>query len=218
MNIVVSGTVGVGKSTISEMLSWVLNYKLQLEPAETNPYLEDYYKDTKNFAFKMQIYMLMVRSKQLKTMVNEDNIVFDRSILEDPVFVEVLKEQGNFNDVDYNTYYDFFNNVLKSSLYFDPKLKPDLIVYLRAKTQTAIDRITQRGRKSELDVDFEYWDLLNKKYDEWYEKNKDILPFLVIDVDNKNPQNILKIIIEKVNELEKEESILKKKIILTTQN
>jgi len=156
MNVVISGTVGAGKSTVSELLAKKLNYNVMIEPAETNPYLEGYYNDTKNFAFKMQIYMLMIRSKQLKNMILKDNIIFDRSIIEDPVFVEVLREQGNFNDIDYQTYYDFYNNVMKSTLYFDPVLKPDLIVYLKISTDNAIKRINNRGRESELSTGYDY--------------------------------------------------------------
>lgn len=191
MKIVLAGVVGVGKSTVSTKLSEKLNFKVMPEPVESNPYLDDYYKNPRDFAFKMQIFMLMARSKQLKDAIDEKNVIFDRSILEDPIFVEVLKAQNNINQIDYQVYYDFYTHVVISSLYFDPKIKPDLIVYLKVTTNNAIGRIYQRGRESEKHVDQSYWDLLNQKYEEWYQKNKNKFPFLVINTNDKNPDEIV---------------------------
>ncbi|MCL6428804.1 Deoxyadenosine/deoxycytidine kinase [Spiroplasma sp. JKS002669] len=198
MKIILAGVVGVGKSTISEMLAKKLNFKLMQEPVACNPYLEDFYSKPKDFAFKMQIFMLMARSKQLKDAIDEENVIFDRSILEDPIFVEVLKAQNNINNVDYQVYYDFYNNVIVSSLYFDPKIKPDLIIYLRVTTENAIKRINQRGRNAEKDVPASYWKLLNEKYEEWYLKNNDKLPFFVIDTNKKNPETIVSDILQQI--------------------
>ncbi|MDQ7982991.1 MAG: deoxynucleoside kinase [Spiroplasma sp.] len=198
MKIVLSGVVGVGKSTISEKLAQKLNFKIMQEPVATNPYLDDFYANPKDFAFKMQIFMLMARSKQLKAAINEKNVIFDRSILEDPIFVEVLKAQNNINDVDYQVYYDFYQHVVISSLYFDPKIKPDLIIYLKVTTENAIKRINQRGRESEKHVSPSYWKLLNEKYEDWYLKNRNKLPFFVIDANSKNPDEIVNEILKKI--------------------
>lgn len=191
MKIVLAGVVGVGKSTISAKLAEKLNFKMMEEPVANNPYLDDFYANPKEYAFKLQVFMLMARSKQLKAAIDEDNVIFDRSILEDPIFVEVLKAQDSISERDYQVYYDFYNHVVISSLYFDPKIKPDLIVYLQVTTENAIERIAQRGRASEKQVDSAYWELLNQKYDEWYQKTKVKLPFLVVDTNTKNPDEIV---------------------------
>lgn len=198
MKIVLAGVVGVGKSTISSKLAAKLNFKVMEEPVAENPYLDDFYANPKAFAFKMQVFMLMARSKQLKDAIDEENVIFDRSILEDPIFVEVLKAQNNISDVDYQVYYDFYNHVVVSSLYFDPKIKPDLIVYLQVTTENAVKRIEQRGRESEKHVAISYWELLNQKYQAWYQKNQDKFPFLVVDTNDKNPDEIVEQIMAKI--------------------
>lgn len=198
MKIVLAGVVGVGKSTISAKLAEKLKFKVMQEPVATNPYLDDFYANPKEFAFKMQVFMLMARSKQLKEAIDEENVIFDRSILEDPIFVEVLKEQNNISEVDYQVYYDFYNHVVISSLYFDPKIKPDLIVYLQVTTENAIKRINQRGRESEKHVDSSYWELLNQKYQTWYSKQSKKLSFLVVDTNNKNADEIVEEIFKKL--------------------
>lgn len=191
MKIVIAGVVGVGKSTLSQNLANKLNFKLMEEPVGSNPYLDDFYNSPKDYAFKMQIFMLMARSKQLKQGIKIDNVIFDRSLLEDPIFVEVLKAQNNISERDYQVYWDFYNNVIASSLYFDPITKPDLIIYLQVSTENAVQRINNRGRESEKQVPVSYWQLLNQKYEEWYVKSKDKLPFLVINTNNKNPDEVL---------------------------
>ncbi|WJG69369.1 deoxynucleoside kinase [Spiroplasma ixodetis] len=196
MKIVLSGVVGVGKSTISKELAKLLKYKIMDEPVTSNPYLDDFYQNPLEYAFKMQVFMLMARSKQLKEAQNFNNVIFDRSILEDPIFVEVLKTQNNMNDRDYEVYLNFYNNVIISSLYFDPQIKPDLIVYLKANLENTIERINLRGRESEKHVDHEYWSLLNKKYEQWYEKEKNNFNFLVIDTNDLTPKEIVQKIID----------------------
>ncbi|WP_308150062.1 deoxynucleoside kinase [Spiroplasma sp. AdecLV25b] len=192
MKIVLSGVVGVGKSTVSNQLSKQLKYKIMDEPVANNPYLDDFYQNPLQYAFKMQIFMLMARSKQLKDSQKLENVIFDRSILEDPIFVEVLKVQDNMSDRDYQVYLDFYNNVIISSLYFDPQVKPDLIIYLRVDVDKAIERIKLRGRESEKNVPREYWKLLNDKYEQWYEREKKQFNFLVIDTNDITPDEIIK--------------------------
>ncbi|BDT02487.1 hypothetical protein SHM_01330 [Spiroplasma ixodetis] len=70
MKIVLSGVVGVGKSTISRELAKLLKYKIMDEPVTSNPYLDDFYQNPLEYAFKMQVFMLMARSKQLKEAQN----------------------------------------------------------------------------------------------------------------------------------------------------
>lgn len=195
MKIVVSGVVGVGKSTVSKQLAKLLKYKIMDEPVASNPYLDDFYQDPLEYAFKMQVFMLMARSKQLKEAQNFKNVIFDRSILEDPIFVEVLKAQNNISDRDYEVYLNFYKNVIISSLYFDPQIKPDLIVYLKANLENTLQRINLRGRESEKHVSHQYWGLLNKKYEQWYEKEKNNFNFLVIDTNNLTPNEIVEKII-----------------------
>ncbi|WP_342263656.1 deoxynucleoside kinase [Spiroplasma endosymbiont of Clivina fossor] len=199
MRIILSGVVGAGKSTISEKLSKrYADYLLMNEPVKENPYLDEYYRNPQQTAFKMQVYMLMARSQQLKLTKGKTNVIFDRSVMEDVVFVEVLKDLQLINDIDYQVYCDFYHNVVLESIYLDNLITPDLIVFLRVSSSTAIQRIKVRGRTSELLVDENYWVLLNEKYEQWYEKYKTKFNFLVIESDDKSIDEITNIIISKL--------------------
>ena len=55
--IVISGLIGVGKSTFAQQLSQLLDYRPIYEPVEDNPYLAKFYEDPKTWAYPMQEYL-----------------------------------------------------------------------------------------------------------------------------------------------------------------
>lgn len=200
MRIAIFGTVGVGKSSVSERISKELGYEIFPEPIDDNPYFEDYYADMKNTVFKMQVYMLTARSLQLTQAKQLENVIFDRTILEDPIFVKVNHELGNMNDVDFETYNSFYDHVVMPSL--GERANFDLVIYLKASTDKAIERIKERGRTEELQMSRDYWDVLNKHYETYYQKNKDKFNFLVIDAETDDMDAKMKIIIDEIKSLQ----------------
>jgi len=184
MRIAIFGTVGAGKSTVSKAISDQIDHEIFPEPIDDNPYFEEYYRDLKATVFKMQIYMLAARSKQLKQAQSLKNIIFDRTILEDPLFMGVNYDLGNVNEIDYHTYLDFYNNVVLETLKLpDERVKFDLVIYLKVSVDKAIERIKKRGRSQELLVGRDYWEKLVNRYEEFYQANKDDFPFVVIDAE-----------------------------------
>ncbi|MCK4240931.1 MAG: deoxynucleoside kinase, partial [Candidatus Atribacteria bacterium] len=51
--IIVSGNIGCGKSSLTDLLSKRLGWKPYYEVVENNPYLEDFYKDMKKWSFHL---------------------------------------------------------------------------------------------------------------------------------------------------------------------
>ena len=51
--IIVEGNIAAGKSTLCKDLATILNYGLFIEPTDSNPYLEKYYKEPKKYAYKI---------------------------------------------------------------------------------------------------------------------------------------------------------------------
>ncbi|QHX36023.1 hypothetical protein STIUS_v1c04690 [Spiroplasma sp. TIUS-1] len=201
MRLALFGTVGAGKSSLSEAISKSTGYEIFPEPVDNNPYFDDYYNDMKAFVFKMQVWMLTARSKQLTSAESLRNVIFDRSIIEDPIFVKVSRRLGLMNGTDYNTYNDFFEEVVLKSL--GQRANFDLVVYLRVNTNKAIERIHERGRVQELGTDNTYWELLNEEYEAFYEKHKKQFNFLVIDANSDDLELKLKLILDKMNSMKK---------------
>lgn len=199
MKIALFGTVGAGKSTVSELISKKLGFEIFPEPIDNNPYFDEYYKDMERTVFKMQIYMLTARSIQLHQAKKLENVIFDRTILEDPIFVDVNHELGTMNDIDYKTYTEFYENVIIPNL--EKRAEFDIVIYLKVSTEKAIARIAERGRVQELETPKEYWEVLNTKYEEFYNKRKDIFNFLVVDADTDDIDVKMQIVFDAIEKM-----------------
>ena len=63
------------------------------------------------------------------------------------------------------------------------KKKPDLIVYLKASTDTLINRIKNRNRDYEKDISEAYLHRLNIYYKKWFAESNN---FQVLEIDTNN--------------------------------
>ncbi|MCR6110724.1 deoxynucleoside kinase [Bacillus sp. A301a_S52] len=179
--ITLAGTVGVGKSTLTNVLSEALGFKPAFEKVDGNPYLEDYYSDFKKWSFHLQIYFLAERYKQQKKMHEEGlGYVQDRSIYEDVgIFAKLQYEQGNMSDRDYDTYRSLFEAMVMSP-YFP---KPDVLIYIDGQFDSIMKRIHKRGRHMEINTDVSFWRNLYDRYSQWISEFREA-PILHLDIDH----------------------------------
>ena len=59
--VAVAGNIGVGKSTLVEMLCVRLGWEPFYEPVTENPYLSDFYKEMSAWSFHSQVFFLTHR-------------------------------------------------------------------------------------------------------------------------------------------------------------
>ena len=94
---------------------------------------------------------------------------------------------------EWQTYYDFY---LAASSLLPP---PDLIVCLKAKVSTLVERIVKRGREYEANISEDYLGNLNRLYDEWANIFS-VCPILTIETDDldylHNDSHLLQIVKE----------------------
>ncbi|GAB4112187.1 MAG: deoxynucleoside kinase [Candidatus Caldatribacteriota bacterium] len=194
--IIVSGNIGCGKSSLTDLLSKRLGWTPYYEVVENNPYLEDFYKDMKKWSFHLQIFFLSKRFiHHQEILKNPASVVQDRSIYEDvEIFAKNLNEQGYMENRDYENYRELFKVMTQ---FLAP---PDLIVYLQASVSTLLQRISLRGRDYEKTISEEYLNQLNILYETWVE-DFNICPILKVPADNldfvKHPEH-LKLIADKI--------------------
>ncbi len=174
--IVLAGNIGSGKSTLVDRISEHLGWKPYYEPVSENPYLEDFYKDMKRWAFHSQLYFLTDRLRTHKNLQDYNgSVVQDRSVYEDAeIFAKNLYLQGSISNRDFATYQDFYTLFLS---FLEP---PDLIVFLKASVETLKSRIAMRGRDFEAAIPDSYLADLNQLYDAWIE-NFNLCPVLEIN-------------------------------------
>lgn len=176
--IAVAGTIGAGKSSLVEFLCRKTGLKPIYEPHETNPYLEDFYKDMKRWAFPSQTYFLSRKFRlHQETMQGDEAIVQDRTIYEDAeVFAKNLYEQGLMDKRDFQTYWELYESLR------DALRPPDLLIALKADVKTIRKRIDLRGRAMEKEIPLAYLRRLHTLYEAWFE-NYRLSPMLVIKTD-----------------------------------
>nr|OTP54126.1 deoxyguanosine kinase [Enterococcus termitis] len=81
--IVLAGTIGAGKSSLTEIISEHLGSDAFYESVDDNEVLPLFYADPKKYAFLLQIYFLNKRFDSIKQALSHENNVLDRSIYED---------------------------------------------------------------------------------------------------------------------------------------
>lgn len=161
--VVLAGNIGAGKSTLVRMICDRLGWEPYFEPVTENPYLEDFYRDMKRWAFHSQVFFLTYRARAHRALMDVPRpVVQDRSFYEDAeVFARALYRQGAMSDREWDTYRGLYQTL--TSL-LSP---PDLVVYLRASVTTLQKRIAQRGRAFESAIPDTYLEGLNALYEEW---------------------------------------------------
>jgi deoxyadenosine/deoxycytidine kinase len=196
--IAVAGNIGVGKSTLVDMIAERLNCIPFYEPVTENPYLADFYRDMRAWSFQSQIFFLTHRLRIHQELVRVDgSVIQDRSIYEDAeVFEQNLFVQGSMNLRDHETYRSLY---LTLAEYLPP---PDLVIYLRASVPTLLKRIALRDRAYERTIDPAYLERLNQLYENWIQ-HFTLCPILSVPADDldyvAHPRH-LQLILDKVQE------------------
>lgn len=193
--ITIAGTVGIGKSTMTEALARALNFETSFEKVDNNPYLDRFYKDFEQWSFHLQIYFLAERFKEQKRIVEMGGgFIQDRSIYEDTgIFAKMHADKGTMDPVDYETYTSLFDAMVMTP-YFP---HPNLLIYLDGTLDDVVQRIDQRGRTMEKETPLAYWEEMHERYEQWIQ-DFDACPVLKININEydlvERPEEIEQIV------------------------
>jgi len=193
--IAVEGPIGVGKTTLAQLLADSFGYQTFLEKPAENPFLVDFYKNPSKNALATQLFFLFQRVKQIQDLKQGDIFtpvhVSDFLLDKDKLFAQVTLSEHELSL--YNQIYEYLSLDLPT---------PDLVIYLQAETKTLFERVSQRGREIEKGISFEYLDLLNESYKEFF-LNYDRSPVLIVNsefLDLAHNQNDYMLLLEKLLE------------------
>ncbi|HSM68448.1 MAG TPA: deoxynucleoside kinase [Xanthomonadales bacterium] len=161
--IAIAGNIGSGKSSLVAFLTRTYGIEPFYEPNDENPYLPDFYRDMKKWAFHSQLYFLANKFRLHQELdLMPGVVVLDRTIFEDAeVFATALNRMRKLTGRDWETYWDFYQIILNAIR------PPDLMIYLRCPMRTIRQRIRMRGRKMEQDIPLSYLKRLEQLYEEW---------------------------------------------------
>ena len=161
--IIIEGLIGVGKSTLSEGLGEILNYKVLKEPVEDNPYLEKFYRDPKRYALEMQFWLMSKRFSMHQEAIDYiwrtgNGIIMDRSIYGDAIFAKQNFDDGNIDSIGFDNY------IKMREVMFRFLMIPQVTIYLEASPYTCQTRIAKRDRSCEQLIPIDYLSGLDKHY------------------------------------------------------
>jgi deoxyguanosine kinase len=178
MYIAIEGVIGVGKTTLARLLQPAFDAALLLEVFEENPFLSDFYADRERYAFQTQIFFLLSRYHQQRRAVGEllaekANLLSDYTFEKDALFARI-----NLTGDELEMYYRVHGALAEKII------RPDLMLYLRASTDTLMARITFRDRPYERNMERDYIHQLNLTYESFFsDQNLDSV-VLTIDTDD----------------------------------
>jgi deoxyadenosine/deoxycytidine kinase len=176
--VTIAGNVGVGKSTLTQLLAERLGWTPVYEAVDDNPFIADFFADMRRWSFHSQLFFLSRRIRSHREMTSHPQpIIQDRSIYEDAnIFARNLYERGNMTPREFEVYRSFYEEFIQILP------TPNLIVYLKASVPTLIERVHRRGRDYEKHISPLYLQQLNELYNAWSE-DFTLCPILTIPTD-----------------------------------
>jgi len=163
--IAVEGVIGVGKTTLCQMLGDTLSANVVLEKFEENPFLKDFYKDPERYAFQTQIFFLLTRYKQQQELFQAD--LFHRFLVTDYIFEkDKIFAYLNLQDEELKLYETLVSTIEKNVP------TPDLVVYLQSSVPRVMQNIKLRGRSYEANMSETYIKELNEAYNYFFFRYK----------------------------------------------
>ncbi len=196
-HVAIEGPIGVGKTSLVNLLSKRLHGTKILQDAD-NPFLEDFYKDKRGAAFRTQLFFLLSRFDQQRSIAQRDLftqlIIADYTFPKDKIFAYLTLEDSEL--MIYNRLYD---------LLYETVPKPDLVIYLQASLDTLMRRIKKRGRAYEKSISSTYLQELSDAYSHYFYRY-DETPLLVVntnDIDFVNTPEHFDQLVEQIRNAQK---------------
>ncbi|MGH7369534.1 MAG: deoxynucleoside kinase [Candidatus Methylomirabilaceae bacterium] len=159
--LVVEGPIGVGKTSLAELLAERLQARRLMEGPEDNPFLGQFYKDMRRYAFQTQLYFLLNRFRQQQELVQFDlfkqSLVSDYLFAKDKIFAYLTLDDNEL------ALYERLHPLLEMRVQ-----KPDLVIYLQASTDVLMRRIQSRARDYEQNLDRTYLEDVNAAYNHFF--------------------------------------------------
>lgn len=171
--IVVEGPIGVGKTSLVNLLVDEFGGRPIFEDVDGNPFLPEFYRDRNRYAFQTQLFFLLSRYRQQGEISQQDlfsqTTISDYLFAKDRIFASINLEENEL------ALYEQVYQLLDARV-----AKPDLVIYLQAETEVLVERIRKRGKGYEKGISASYLSALVEAYNDFFFHYSDT-PLLVIN-------------------------------------
>ena len=174
--IALEGPIGVGKTSLTELLAREFQGRSLLEEVDSNPFLTNFYKDRKKYAFQTQLFFLLSRYRQQKELSQQE--LFNSAVVADYLFAkDKIFAYQNLDENELALYEQVYRLL-------DARVpKPDLVIYLQASTDVLIERIKKRNKDYEANIEEDYIEKLVDAYNRYFFYYTDT-PLLVVNTSD----------------------------------
>ncbi len=194
--IAIEGPIGVGKSTLADIISKAYKAYYLRDTEAVNPYLKQFYKDPKSVALHTQMHFLLSRLEVLANpaiVERTQAVVADFLLDKDKLFAELTLDQN-----EWWMYERLYERLTQNTV------KPDLVIYLQAPLEKLIQRIERRGLKHEQRIDSHYLQQLIQSYERFF-YDYAASPLLIVNASDINladdPEDMARLV-EQVKNIE----------------
>ncbi|GAF64211.1 deoxynucleoside kinase [Alkalihalobacillus trypoxylicola] len=196
--IAVEGPIGVGKTTLTQLISSQFHYHTLHEIVDENPFLSKFYENIEEWSFQTEMFFLCNRYKQLEDiqqlLQKQKPVVADYHILKNLIFARRTLTANQYDK------YERIYHILLESLPM-----PNMMIYLKASVPTLLNRIELRGREMEQNIEPSYLEQLSIDYDHHmnaFQKKYPSIPIIELNSEEadfvRNPAALAEII-EKIS-------------------
>lgn len=173
MRVFVEGNIGAGKSTFLKYLKEHSNgAEIIPEPIEKWEdfcgfnLLKEMYEEPAIYGTPFQMYAMLTMFEAMTNKENAKLVFFERSFLSmKHIFIPTMHTYGNMPLESVCVFIAWIDFITKNR-----RFEPDVIVYIKTSAQVLSQRIKNRGRQGEQEIDFDRLLILQNRYDEWINK------------------------------------------------
>ncbi|MBN1764839.1 MAG: deoxynucleoside kinase [Sedimentisphaerales bacterium] len=169
--IAIAGIIGVGKTTLAQNLSPMLDGELVLEEYDQNPFLALQIAGDRQAGLASELFFLLSRARQL----NPYNLNGTRPAVCDYIFQKNRIFAARYLDEHQFAIYDEVESAVKTQI-----VSPRTVIYLKDSVENCLSRIARRGRDYEKPITADWLKKLDHDYESLFQ-SWDICPVIRVD-------------------------------------